>query len=305
MGKVSSRAEIRQRLHSALAQGKGLLAGAPGSGLNAKISELGGIDLLMVLHTGLMRQRGLPSIAQPEKPTNEIVKEMFQDQFRVTSQVPILAGIDVGQFPAGGDLNVLIDSFLDLGFSGVVNFMSAGEIGSSEFVKLAEQNKGTDPMADLQFRGEMEMFEQCRQKERCGVGFAREAEMIRCCNARDIFSMTYVFTPEQAAQMAQAGADAIAAHCGGTAGGTVGHRAVLGYADAAKRLQDMFDAARAVNPDIFLFGHGGPFADPEDVAEMYRLCGAQGFVAGSGIDRLPIERASVAAVEQVRCARRA
>ena len=108
MGKVSSRAEIRQRLHSALAQGKGLLAGAPGSGLNAKISELGGIDLLMVLHTGLMRQRGLPSIAQPEKPTNEIVKEMFQDQFRVTSQVPILAGIDVGQFPAGGDLNVLI-----------------------------------------------------------------------------------------------------------------------------------------------------------------------------------------------------
>ena len=288
MGKVSSRAEIRQRLHSALAQGKGLLAGAPGSGLNAKISELGGIDLLMVLHTGLMRQRGLPSIAQPEKPTNEIVKEMFQDQFRVTSQVPILAGIDVGQFPAG-----------------VVNFMSAGEIGSSEFVKLAEQNKGTDPMADLQFRGEMEMFEQCRQKERCGVGFAREAEMIRCCNARDIFSMTYVFTPEQAAQMAQAGADAIVAHCGGTAGGTVGHRAVLGYADAAKRLQDMFDAARAVNPDIFLFGHGGPFADPEDVAEMYRLCGAQGFVAGSGIDRLPIERAIVAAVEQFRCARRA
>ena len=224
MGKQSTRAEILERLRSQMEQGRALLVAATGSGLNAKAAEMGGADLIMILHTGLMRQRGLPSIAAPERPTNEIVKEMFQDQFRVTSQVPILAGIDVGQFPAGGDLNVLIDSFLDLGFSGVVNFMSAGEIGSSEFVKLAEQNKGTDPMADLQFRGEMEMFEQCRQKERCGVGFAREAEMIRCCNARDIFSMTYVFTPEQAAQMAQAGADAIVAHWHRRAQGCLGLR---------------------------------------------------------------------------------
>lgn len=303
MGKVSNRAEIRARFQKTLDTGEGILVAAPGCGLNAKMAELGGCDALMILHTGLARQRGLPSIAKLEKPSNEIVKELFPDQFRVTEEIPILAGIDVGQFPADGDLNELIDSFLGMGFSGVVNFLSAGEIGSPEFVALAEQNFAEDELGRLQVKGELEMFEECRRKEALGVGFARELELIRLCDQRDIFTLVYVFSPEQAAQMAQAGADGICAHCGGTAGGTVGHRAVLDYGPAAKRLQNMFDAARAVNPQIFQLGHGGPFAGPADAAEMYRLCTADGFVAGSGIDRLPIEQAVRSAATRFKKAR--
>ena len=130
MGKQSTRAEILERLRSQMEQGRALLVAATGSGLNAKAAEMGGADLIMILHTGLMRQRGLPSIAAPERPTNEIVKEMFREQFAATESIPLLAGVDVGQFPADGDLNELIDSFMDLGFSGIVNFLSAGEADS-------------------------------------------------------------------------------------------------------------------------------------------------------------------------------
>lgn len=291
MGRKSTRSEILTKLQKEIQQGVPILVAATGSGLNAKSAELGGADLIMLLHTGRMRQMGLPSIAFPERPTNEIVQEMFQEQFDATKEIPILAGVDVGQFPADGDLDQLIDSFLDMGFSGIVNFLSAGEIDSADFLTNAHKDQAEDSFGTLRVSGEQKMFETCREKEAAGVGFAREVALIRRCHERDIFTIVYVFTPEQAAQMAAAGADAVSPHCGGTKGGLVGHAFALDYDTAAARLQSMFDAARAVNPDIILLGHGGPFASPEDTKEMYRRCSAQGFTSGSGIDRIPIETA--------------
>lgn len=304
MGKQSTRAEILERLRSQMEQGRALLVAATGSGLNAKAAEMGGADLIMILHTGLMRQRGLPSIAAPERPTNEIVKEMFREQFAATESIPLLAGVDVGQFPADGDLNELIDSFMDLGFSGIVNFLSAGEADSPEFVANAAKDVAADEFGALRVAGERQMFESCRAKEAAGVGFDREVELIRLCRERDIFTIVYVFTPEQAAKMAAAGADAVSPHCGGTAGGLVGHAFALDYDAACARLQSMFDAARAENPDIILLGHGGPFATPADTAEMYRRCNAQGFTSGSGMDRIPIERALIETAQAFKTANR-
>ena len=104
--------------------------------------------------------------------------------------------------------------------------------------------------------------------------------------------------------MAAAGADAVSPHCGGTAGGLVGHAFALDYDAACARLQSMFDAARAENPDIILLGHGGPFATPADTAEMYRRCNAQGFTSGSGMDRIPIERALIETAQAFKTANR-
>lgn len=293
MGKQSTRKEILAALHSQIERDIPILVAATGSGLNAKAAELGGADVIMILHTGRMRQRGLPSIAAADGPTNDIVREMFHEQFAATISIPLLAGVDVGQFPADGDLNELIDSFMNMGFSGIVNFLSAGEIGDQAFITNAEQDTASDNFGSLRISGERKMFEDCRRKEAAGVGFVREVEMIRLCHARDIFTIAYVFSPTQAAQMAEAGVDAISPHCGGTAGGLVGHEFALDYDTACARLQSMFDAARAVNPDVILLGHGGPFANPEDTREMYLRCNAQGFTSGSGIDRIPIENAVI------------
>ncbi len=298
MGRKNTRGEILERLHKKMAQGKGLLVAATGSGLNAKSAEAGGTDILMILHTGRMRQMGLPSIATPPKSPNEMVREMFPEQVFATKDIPLLAGITVGEYDAQDNLDGMIDAYLELGASGVVNFMSSGEIGCEDFLEIAGKDEAEDGIGALRISGEQAMFEECRRREERGVGFAREVELIRRCHERDIFTITYVFSEQQAADMARAGADGVIPHCGGTGGGMVGHNSVLGYEAAAARIQRMFDAARAVNPEILLFGHGGPFASPEDTVWLYKLTNAQGFVAGSGLDRLPIEKAITSCAEQ-------
>lgn len=291
MGKQYTRKELLARLHAVRDAGQPILAVCTGSGLNAKLCDLGGADLITLVHTGLMRQKGLPSIAKPERPTNQMVKEMMAEQFRATAQIPIICGINVSELPADGSLDELIDSFLPLGFSGIMNYPTAGEIASSEFVEMAQRGCAQDDYQLLLRSSELEMLEDCRRKERDGVGYARELELVRTARQRDIFTIVYAFTPEQAADMACAGADCICGHCGGTGGGLVGHTETADHQSAAQRLQTMLEAARAQAPDVLFLGHGGPFSAPEDTTLMYQYCQVDGFVAGSAVDRIPAERA--------------
>lgn len=296
MGKQFTRAQVLHRLHGVKQAGRPILAACPGSGLNAKLCELGGADLITLVHTGLVRQKGLPSIASLDRPPNETVREMMAEQFAVTKDIPITCGIEVGDYPAQGDLDALIDSFLPLGFSGVMNYPTSGEIASPEFMELAGRGGGKEEYQLLQHSGEQAMLELCRRREQAGVGYGRELELIRRCRERDIFTAVYAFTAEQAAQMAAAGADCICGHCGGTGGGLVGHAETADHRSAARRLQAMVEAAHAAAPDVLVLGHGGPFSTPEDTALMYQYCQVDGFVAGSAVDRIPAERAIPAAV---------
>jgi predicted TIM-barrel enzyme len=298
MGKTFAGSEINTRLRESLATGRPLLATIPGCGLNAKLAEVGGADIIALLYTGMVRQRGLPSIAQLDEPLNAVVRRMFPEQFNATQEIPICCGIDVSEMPADGNLGELLDSFLDMGFSGVVNFPTSGLVSSSPFVAMATKGEPREDYEKVQRKGELDSIERCRRNEENGVGYSREVELIRLCNERDIFTLVYVFTPEQAAEVARSGADCICGHCGGTTGGLVGHKVTLDYQSAAKRLQDLFDAATAVNPGILLFGHGGPFALPHDTEEMYRLTSAHGFLAGSSVDRIPVEEAIIARVRE-------
>ncbi len=51
-------------------------------------------------------------------------------------------------------------------------------------------------------------------------------------------------------------------------------------------------AARQVRKDILVICHGGPFDEPENVAEaMKRMPGVNGFYGASSMERLPVERA--------------
>jgi predicted TIM-barrel enzyme len=57
----------------------------------------------------------------------------------------------------------------------------------------------------------------------------------------------------------------------------------------------MPDAARTVREDVIVLCHGGPIAEPADVAEVFRTTrGIAGFFGTSSIERLPTEPAIVA-----------
>jgi predicted TIM-barrel enzyme len=60
----------------------------------------------------------------------------------------------------------------------------------------------------------------------------------------------------------------------------------------------MADAAKGVRDDVLVICHGGPIAEPDDVAEVLRRTrNIVGFFGASSIERLPTEPAII---EQVR-----
>jgi predicted TIM-barrel enzyme len=78
----------------------------------------------------------------------------------------------------------------------------------------------------------------------------------------------------------------------------IGARTAPSLSEAVERVQAMADAAKGVRDDVLVICHGGPIAEPADVAEVLRRTrNIVGFFGASSIERLPTEPAIV---EQVR-----
>jgi len=150
----------------------------------------------------------------------------------------------------------------DTGFSGVNNFPTVGLI-------------------DGNFRTAL---------EETGMGYYKEVEMIALAHAMDLFTMAYAFTPDEASRMAEAGCDMLLAHVGLTSGGSVGAKNTLSLDQAIDLTGAMAEAARAVNPNIFVLTHGGPISSPQDVRTVLQKINIHGFVGASSMERLPVEK---------------
>ena len=268
MGKRFTRREILGRLKKTVEEGKPIIAAGSSAGIIAKCAELGGADLIMVYSSGKARLRGLQTTLV--KDSNVLTLEMYEEIQNVVEDTPIIAGIEATEPPAGRDLAKLVKRFTDIGYSGIINFPTYGFVSDETWRK---------------------------NKEAEGLGFSREIEMIRLARDMDIFTMAYVFYPEDARAIAEAGVDCMVPHAGGTTGGLVGFE-TSPLEDAAAHVQKMIEVTMEVNPDIICLAHGGPFAAPEDTRYLYEHTDAMGFVGASSIERIPVERAVKGIVEQ-------
>lgn len=256
------RAEVIRRLRATLAAGRPIVAAGSSCGLVAKSAEAGGADLIMVYSTGLSRLMGLPTTIFGN--SNQATLAMADEILNVVHDTPVICGVEAAD-PRFVRLGKLLDRVKAAGYSGVINFPS---------VTLFEP--GTL---------------QRREKDGLGFGFNRELEMVALAKEADLFTMAYVFYPEEAIAMADAGVDCVVAHVGGTSGGVAGFENVVGFDEAVAKTVEMLDAARSRREDVLCLGHGGPFDIPENVAAMYERTPAQGFVGASSVERIPIEAA--------------
>jgi predicted TIM-barrel enzyme len=265
-----TRSEILGRFRTKVAQGLPIIGGGAGTGLSAKCAEAGGIDLIIIYNSGRFRMAGRGSLAglMPYGDANAVVMDMAREVLPVVEHTPVLAGV------CATDPFRVMRRFLvevrDAGFSGVQNFPTVGLIDGLFRQGLEETGMGYD-------------------KEVAMIALAREMEMLTC---------PYVHNVEEAVAMAKAGADVLVPHVGLTTKGMIGARSALSLAEAATRVQAMADAAKAERDDVIVLCHGGPIAEPEDVAEVFRLTrGIAGFFGASSIERLPTEPAIVARVK--------
>ncbi len=264
------RAEILKKLYDKAAQGIPIIGGGAGTGISAKCEEAGGIDLIVIYNTGRYRMAGRVSITGlfAYGDANAIVMEMAGEVLPVVKHTPVLAGVNAT------DPFRLMPYFLkqvkEIGFSGVQNFPTVGL-----FDGIMRQNM-----------------------EATGLGYDKEVEMIRLAHEMDLLTTPYVFNEDEARAMVHAGADLIVAHVGLTTGGTIGALVAPSLDQAIDTTMRIADAARAIRKDILVICHGGPFDEPETVAEaLARMPGINGFYGATSMERLPVERAIT---EQVR-----
>ena len=257
-----TREQALARLRAQVEAGRPIIGAGAGTGLSAKCAEAGGGDLIIIYNSGRYRMAGRGSLAGllPYGDANAIVVDMAREVLPVVRETPVLAGV------CGTDPFRLMPVFLEelkrLGFAGVQNFPTVG-------------------LFDGEFRQNL---------EETGMGYELEVEMIRTARGLDLLTCPYVFTPDEARAMAEAGADVLVPHMGLTTKGTIGAHTAKTLDQSVQLVQAMHDAATQVNPEILVLCHGGPIAEPGDAAYVLgRTIGVVGFFGASSMERLPTE----------------
>ncbi|MGX7204575.1 phosphoenolpyruvate hydrolase family protein [Enterococcus pingfangensis] len=260
---TQTRKEVVASFKEKINTGEILVGVGAGTGITAKSSEAGGADMLIIYNSGRYRMAGRGSLAGllSYGDANQIVVEMGQEVLPVVKETPVLAGV------CGTDPFRVMDIYLkqlkNQGFNGVQNFPTVGLI-------------------DGVFRQNL---------EETGMGYDLEVEMIKKAHELDMLTTPYVFDPEQAKKMAEAGADILVAHMGLTTKGTIGAKTALTLDDCVEKIEAIIEAGRAVNPEIMVICHGGPIAEPEDAKYVIeKTKGIDGFFGASSIERFAAEK---------------
>jgi len=241
-----------------------IVGGGAGTGLSAKCEEAGGIDLIVIYNSGRYRMAGRGSLSGllAYGNANDIVVEMASEILPVVRNTPVLAGVN------GTDPFCMFEPFLrklkDMGFAGIQNFPTVGLI-------------------DGTFRANL---------EETGMSYGQEVDVIRMAHELDLLTTPYVFSTDEAAEMAKAGADIIVCHLGLTTGGSIGAETALKLEDCPALVDAWSEAALKVNKDAIILVHGGPVSSPEDASYVLgRTKNCHGFYGASSMERLPTETA--------------
>ena len=259
-----ARDEALARLRNNIANAIPIIGAGAGTGISAKFAERGGVDLIIIYNSGRYRMAGRGSLAGllPYGDANAIVQEMAAEVLPVIKDTMVLAGV------CGTDpfrlMPVLLKKLKEMGFDGVQNFPTVGLFDGTIRVGLKET----------------------------GMGYGLEVDMIGEAHKLDMLTCPYVFDPDSARAMAEAGADVLVPHMGLTTKGAIGATTALTLEESARRVQAMRDAAVNINPDIIVLCHGGPIAEPEDAKFIFdNTEGIAGFFGASSIERLATEPA--------------
>uniref|UniRef100_A0A5B6YLX7 TIM-barrel signal transduction protein n=1 Tax=Davidia involucrata TaxID=16924 RepID=A0A5B6YLX7_DAVIN len=262
---------ILRQLKDQIRAGKPIIGAGAGTGISAKFEEAGGVDLIVLYNSGRFRMAGRGSLAGllPFADANAIVLDMANEVLPVVKEVPVLAGV------CATDPFRQMDYFLkqleSIGFSGVQNFPTVG-------------------LFDGNFRQNL---------EETGMGYGLEVEMIQKAHRMGLLTTPYAFNQDEAVEMAKAGADIIVAHMGLTTSGSIGAKTAVSMEESVVRVQAIADAAHRINPDVIVLCHGGPISGPKEAEFILkRTKGVHGFYGASSLERLPVEQAITATVQQ-------
>lgn len=258
------REEILEKLYAQLHHGRHIIGVSCGCGLSARHVQRGGVDLILALNSARFRQMGQGSLAgfMPYTNSNRLVMQFgMQELIPSARKIPVLFGL------CATDPTILPELYIrqiqKSGFTGLNNYPTVGLIDGRFREALEEQ----------------------------GISYALEVEAIRLAHELDLFTLAFVFSPAQALQMLDAGADAICVHLGLTKGGLLGAKKAISLQAGVRFAQEVFEVCAQTQPQVIRLVYGGPVHTPADLEYIYQNTTAQGYIGGSAFDRMPTEQA--------------
>lgn len=258
-----TREEVLERLNSVINVNGHILVVASGNGMSSQYVIEGGADLITAISAGRFRQMGQSAYSAffGCTDTNQMVLDyVTKEILTLANDFPVVLGL-FAQDPCI-HLYEHLQIIKEYGYAGIINYPS---------VCLFDGN----------FRTAL---------EEAGLGFDKEVEAIRLAHYFNLFTVAYVLTEEEAVAMAKAGADVICLHFGITGGGILGANKIISMEVALKRAESIFHKIDKVNPNIIKIISGGPVKTPIDAHAFYQNTSCHGYLGGSAIERLPVER---------------
>lgn len=259
-----TRDQLLERFRHKISEGEPIIGGGAGIGLSAKCAEAAGLDFIVIYNSGRYRMAGRSSMAglMPYGNANEIVLEMGEEILAVVDDLPVIAGVCATD--PFRSIPRFLDRLVEMGFVGV-------------------QNYPTVCLFEGMIRANL---------EETGLGFDREVAMTAEARDRDLLTVTYVHSADEAVAMTEAGADILVPHMGLTTSGMIGAQTAFGLDEAIDRVAEMLAAIRGVRDDALVICHGGPIAGPDEVRQVFAAVpGLNGFLGASSMERLPTELA--------------
>ncbi|EAQ02046.1 transcriptional regulatory protein [Pseudooceanicola batsensis HTCC2597] len=229
-----------------------------GSGMTAQAADSAGADYLLALNAGRFRVQGASSLTSylPVRSANDWVFEFSEREILGRCKAPVFAGLSVSD--PSLDVAQLVDRARTLGFAGVCNFPPTSLLEGRIATMLARE----------------------------GLGFARELELVRAAARQDMAALAHVVSHAEAHAMAEAGATVICVNLGFTGGGT-GVTTRWSVESAAIEIDRIL---ADIPSGIDKLCIGGPITSPEEALAVTRISRVQGYIAGSTLDRFPLEQ---------------
>ncbi|WP_420411049.1 phosphoenolpyruvate hydrolase family protein [Roseibium sp.] len=272
-----STAQILSNLQAKVDRRDPIMISSAGSGLVAKLLERAGSDCINTFSGARLRANGMGTMSMmwPILDSNRQTLDYTREDIMPALEGKAFVCACLNANDLLKDMRMVLDDCKRMGVNSVSN------IGPSISYVDKDSEIG-------------------RVIRSAGISLDNEIEMLRLAREEmDMVSIGLAFTMEDALQIVeQARPHVFCYHAGTTKGGLTGYDKGLTIQETADETEKVYQAARAIDPNVILVAHGAAMETPEDAQFMLDNTSGHGFWTGSSTERLPIERAVSAAAAE-------
>ena len=272
----TSREEILGKLRTKVAEQIPIFIASAGNGLVAKLLEKAGADCVNTFSGARLRANGMGTMSMmwPILDSNQQTLDYTEEDILPAMKGNAFVCACINANDPLKDMTCVLERLKGMGVFSVSN------IGPS----ISYIDKDSNIYKVL---------------VKSGITFEHEIEMLKLAREMDMVSVALAFDMEDSLQvMEEARPDVFCFHAGTTKGGLTGYDSGEDIAGTAARTEEVYDAVRKIHPEVMLIAHGAAMETPEDARYMLHHTTGHGIWTGSSTERLPIEKAVLAAAEE-------